>query len=373
MSGSTTDARPLAITADDELLDDLIRLAAASGAVLDVSADASASRRLWSSAPLVLVGADLVADLARASPRRRDVIVVSHTIEEQALWEGAVELGAEHVVQLPHAEQWLATRIADALDGASREAVTVGVVGGRGGAGASTLAAALAMTGVRQGCAGFLVDGDPLGGGIELVLGGEDCVGMRWPDFAATEGRVSAGALRSALPNVDELVVLSWDRSDVLAIPPTAMRAVLGAARRGSDLVVVDLPRHLDEATVEALSQCATVLLVVPGEVRSVASAARVARLVAPLAADLRVVVRGPSPAGLDGRVVADALGLRLAGDLPAEPGLDVMLERGEAPARRGRGPLADLCLSVLTDLQVASMPPRRRGPGRGRQSGAAA
>src|SRR5215467_14376841 len=170
MSGSTTDPRPLAITGDDGLLDDLVRIAAASGTYLEVSADASSSRRAWATAPLVLVGGDVVTELARASPpRRRDVLVVSHPVDEAAFWEGAVELGAERVIRLPDGEQWLATRIADAVDGASREAVTVGVVGGRGGAGASTLAAALAVTGVREGCAGFLVDGDPLGGGIELV------------------------------------------------------------------------------------------------------------------------------------------------------------------------------------------------------------
>lgn len=346
--------RPLAVTADDALLDDLVRLATAAGASLDVAAEANTAGRLWSAAPLVLVGADLLPALARASPvRRRDVVVVGRGIGNPVLWQGAVDVGAEQVVDVVDDEQWLVARIADAADGNSRDAMTVGVLAGRGGAGASTLAAALAVTAVRHGRTSFLVDADPLGGGINLVLGGEDRVGMRWPELVATEGRVGAGALRSVLPCVDELVVLSWDRSDLLEIPRSAMRAVLDAARRGSDVVLVDLPRHVDPATEEALSRCATVLLLVPAEVRAVAAASRVARVVTSIVPDLRVVVRRPAPAGLDGATVAEALELPLAGELAPEPRLDVMLERGEPPARRGKGPLAGFCARVLADLGV--------------------
>ena len=40
-----------------------------------------------------------------------------------------------------------------------------------------------------------------------------------------------------------------------------AMAATLDAARRGRDLVVVDLPRHLDEAAVLALQSADRALL----------------------------------------------------------------------------------------------------------------
>ncbi|MET9023869.1 septum site-determining protein Ssd [Actinopolymorpha sp. NPDC004070] len=354
MSGLVPGPRPVVATADELLLDDLVRLATAAGAGLEVAADAGMARRLWPAAPLVLVGADLVADLVRASPPRRpDVVVVGHTLDSRGLWQGAVELGAEHVLQLPDAEQWIVHRLADAAEGAGRSAVVVGVVGGRGGAGASTLAAALAVTAAGRGVRSLLVDGDPLGGGIELILGGEDCTGMRWPELVATEGRVSAGALRSALPRVDDLVVLSWDRGDLLTIPRAAMRSVLNAAGRGGDLVVVDLPRHVDEATEAALAQCTLALLVVPAEVRAVAAAARVRSAIGALVSDLRLVVRGPSPAGLDGEVVAAALELPLVGELAPEPRLDVMLEHGEPPGRRGKGPLATLCRRLLADLGI--------------------
>jgi hypothetical protein len=66
---------------------------------------------------------------------------------------------------------------------------------------------------------------------------------------------------------------------------------------------------------------------------------------------DVRLVVRGPSPARLTDRVVARELGLPLAGWLPPEPGLAAAQERGEPPGRSGRGPLARLCAELLVGL----------------------
>ena len=45
----------------------------------------------------------------------------------------------------------------------------------------------------------LLVDVDPWGGGIDLVLGSEDEPGLRWPDLALQGGRLST-AVREALP-----------------------------------------------------------------------------------------------------------------------------------------------------------------------------
>lgn len=133
--------------------------------------------------------------------------------------------------------------------------------------------------------------------------------------------------------------------------PVEAVQAVLAAARRSCDLVVVDLPRALDDGTREVLASASTTLLVVPAEVRAAASAARVAAQAALLCRDVRLVVRGPAPSGLQGREVARALALPLAGELRAEPGLALALERGEPPGSRGRSPLAGFCDALLRDL----------------------
>jgi secretion/DNA translocation related CpaE-like protein len=147
------------------------------------------------------------------------------------------------------------------------------------------------------------------------------------------------------------LSVLSFDRGRTGALPVQALEAVLSAGRRSHQLVVADLPRSLDETTRSVLAVTGTTVLVVPTELRAAAAAARVAAAVGDLCADLRLVTRGPSPAGLTGQQVAGALGLPLLAELRAEPGLDVALERGEAPAQRDKGPLSGACRRLVEEL----------------------
>ncbi|GAA1154341.1 septum formation initiator [Streptomyces hebeiensis] len=354
MAGSMTSDRspgaeerrtgPLIVTEDAELLDDLLRLCAAAGAEPEVHHTVPERKASWEEAPLVLVGDDAAAR-CRGAARRRGVLLVGRDQDDPDVWRRAVEIGAECVLRLPDAESWLVDRIADAAEGVGRQAVTVGVIGGRGGAGASTLACALGVTAARAGRRTVLIDGDPLGGGLDVLFGGEREAGRRWPDFAASKGRVAGGALEESLPRLHELRLLSWDRGDAVVVRPEAMRSVLAAARRGGGVVVVDLPRRVDEAVAEALAQLDVGLLVVPAELRAVAAARRVASTVGMVLRDLRVVVRGPYAPGLDDRWIADALRLPLVGELPLEPGLSDARDQGAMPpGARARGPLAGFC-----------------------------
>lgn len=357
-----TEARPLVCARDAQLLDNLLRLAAAGNAEADLPADPISARPLWSAAPLVVVGADVAAEYAAARlPYRSSLILVADERQrgpdDEFVWRFAAELGAENVVFLPTAEAWLVDRYTEAVSGPAGAGRVVAVVGGRGGAGASVLATGLAVTAARSGVTTMLVDADPLGGGLDLLLGRESTAGLRWPDLAETAGRMSPPALQNALPRMGGLCVLSWDRGDVLTIPADAAEAALDAGRRGSDLVVVDLPRRLDEAAVRALQAADLTLLVVPAEVRACAAASRVALAVRPHCAQLSCVVRGPAPAGLRPRDLAAALELPLAGVLRAEPRLAAALERGDAPAASGRGPLAEFCRRILNDLDAQTVP----------------
>jgi len=347
-------SRPLLVTSDPDVLDDLLRLAATAGAELEVAPDAGAARRSWATAPVVLVGPDAAVSCFRARlPRRDGVVLLGSDLDDAGIWQRGVEVGAEHVVLLPDGEQWLVDRLAD-LDDPGPDGAVVAVVGGRGGAGATTLACALAVTAARSGRTALLVDGDPLGGGIDLVFGGEQDAGLRWPELRSTRGRVPAAALADALPRMAGLSVLSWDRGVPASVTPDAVGAVLAAGRRAHAVVVVDLPRSLDDGGRTVLAAATTVLLVVPCEVRAAAAASRVAASVGSLSRDLRVVARGPAPSGLMAAQVAAALGLPLVGELRPEPGLELALERGEPPARRGRGPLSALCTALLDELVPA-------------------
>lgn len=335
--------KPLIVTEDADLLDDLLRLCAAAGATPEVHHGVPEPRGSWEAAPLVLVGDD-AARRVRGAGRRGGVVLVGRDQDDSGVWRRAVEIGADHVLMLPDGEQWLVDRIADVAKGVGRPALTVGVIGGRGGAGASTLACALAVTAAREGLRTLLVDGDPLGGGLDVVLGGEAAAGLRWPAFAGSRGRLGSGALEESLPELHSLRVLSWDRGDSVAVPPQAMRAVLAAARRRGGTVVVDLPRRIDDGVAEALAQLDVGLLVVPAELRAVAAARQVASAVQLLLRDLRVTVRGPYAPGLDDREVARLLDLPLVGEVPVEPGLLRPHEHREPPGAAARGPLARFC-----------------------------
>ncbi|WP_433530945.1 septum site-determining protein Ssd [Micromonospora sp. CA-263727] len=343
---------PLVVTSDGDLLDDLLRLAAAGGIEVEVAADPAAARTRWQPAPLVLVGVDQAQSCLRARlPRRSRLVLVGRAGDVESGWQVADLLGAEHVAVLPAAEPWLVDRFAECgVEGAAAARI-VALLGGRGGAGASILAGGLAVTAARARLRTLLLDADPLGGGLDLVLGWEELEGLRWPALTEADGRVDAPALVRALPSRGDLVVLSWDRGDLVAVPAEAMAATLDAARRGREFVVVDLPRQLDDAAVTALQAADRVFVVVPAELRATAAAARVVAVAAPHCQDLAVVVRGPAPGRLRASEVARALGLPLAGTLRPEPGLCRGLERGEAPAAGGRGPLAELCQRIVADL----------------------
>jgi secretion/DNA translocation related CpaE-like protein len=343
--------QPTLVTEDADLLDDLLRLAAVAG-VEPTVADPLAVRSGWRTAPVLVIGADAAAACVRAQlPRRAGVLVACRGPADLPVWARAVRLGAEQVVELPAGERVLVEALSGVPELAGPPGPVVSVLAGRGGAGASVLAAALAVTAARSGRAPLLVDADPMGGGLDVLLGAEAVAGLRWPDLAGTAGRLSATALRGALPVVAGVPVLSAGRDGPVELPALAVRAVLDAGRRCADPVIVDISRAVGAAAEAALGESAGAILVVPGELRAVAAASRVAGWARQHGPDLQIVVRMARPGGLAATDVGAALDLPVAGELAPESGLAAALERGEPPPCRARGPLARLCGRLLADL----------------------
>ena len=349
-------ATVLIVSADAELLDDLLRLAAAADVEAHVASDVIEARAAWGDAALVVAGPDLAADLAdRAPPRRPGVILATADPDGESVYRRAVDIGAQDVVYLPDAESWLVERMAAATEPPDSGASTIAVIGGRGGAGASVLAATLASTAARRGLRTLLIDGDPLGGGIDLVLGAEGTPGARWSDYSERRGRLSSTALHDSLPSRGGLAVLSWHRGAVEPIAAETMRSVLDAGARGYDLLVTDLPRQPTEASAEALAAADMTLIVVPAEVRAAVAADRVADLARRYTRDLRLVVRGPAPGGRRPDVIAESLRLPLAGVMSTDRRLATAVERGEPPG--GRGPLQAFCSRFLGGFAQSRRP----------------
>ena len=330
---------PLLLTDDDLLLADLVRLAAAAGVAPAVARASAEALRSWASAPLVLVGADRAADLARSRPpRRARVHVVGRGSLPDELFRDALAIGAESVAALPTSESWLVETLTDVGDGAASTGLTIGVVGGAGGVGATVFAAALAQV-CAQDDSTLLVDADVLGAGIDRVLGLEQVDGVRWDALMQATGRLSARSLRDALPRRGRLSVLTWPVDRTPTLQAFAMREAMSAGRRGFATVVVDVPRHPDPVVDELLARCDHVLLVSTLTVPAVTAAARVARRL-PSRPGAGLVLRGGA-AGVAPREVGRLLDLPVVATMGDQRGLDEAISLGVGPLRSGRGTLA--------------------------------
>ncbi len=337
----------LIITRDDNLLDELLRLAAAAGVTPEVAPDQVAALRSWSAAALVLVGSDLAAEVARARPlRRTGVHVVALGAVPDDLFRTALAVGAESVVGLPSSEEWLVESLTDAGDDQPVRGRTIGVVGGSGGAGATTFACALGQVAARSGPT-LVVDLDPLGPGADRVLGLEALEGVRWDELGHTTGRLSGRSLREAVPRRNGLGVLTWEPGPHRDLSAFAVREAVSAAQRGHETVVLDLPRRRDDVLDEVVARCDRVLVVVAPTVSGVSSAARVCHGFADRAA-LRLVLRG---GGADPADVARVVGVPVLAAMTDQRGLAEALDLGLGPVRSRRGPLGRASTTVLGQL----------------------
>lgn len=339
----------LALISDPALRGDIDRVCAAAGVGV-VHASEPSSRKVWTGALAVLV--DVAAAhrcVERALPRRGRVVLVGRAEPCAADWQAAIAVGAQRVLTLPAQDGALMAELSEAAEAVHDEGKrgpVAAVIAGRGGAGASVFATALA----RLATEALLVDVDPWSGGIDLVVGSEADAGLRWPDLQLRSGRLTYGALRDALPRHGGVSVVSGSRAggDVDAAP---LGAVIDAGSRGGATVVCDVPRRSTTAAETALAAADLVVVVTPADVRSCAAAASVARWVSSVNPNSGVVVRGPAPGGLRPAEVADIVGLPLLAAMRPQPGVASTLERGGLRMGR-RSPLATAARSVLAMLR---------------------
>ena len=338
----------LTMVSDPESAASVDRIAAAVGA-RPISAE-NPSRRAWlGAAAIVLDEAGAVRCVRSGFPRRDGVVLVSPGEPSAATWAVAIDVGAHHLCALPSQETELVRHLAEATESASgtgRRGPVIAVVGGRGGAGASVFSAALASS-VDDS---LIVDLDPCGGGIDLLLGAESVPGLRWPDLGRQSGRLAWTAVRDALPRRAGVSILSGNRQ-FHEIEPGAVAAVLEAARRAGPTVVCDVPRQLTPAGTRAVQFADLVVVLTSCDVRGIAAAAATMSVLRSLNPAAGLVVRGPSPGGLAACDVADATGAPLLASMRPEPMLDQRLDSGGLRLRRG-SPLARAARAVLEVVQ---------------------
>lgn len=318
------------VISDDELVRDAVASAAAAQELTLVHHGPAELAGRWRAATAVFIGVDRAAQVAELglSPRER-VFVVGRDPEQLIRW--SMPLGAE-VIPLPEGRAWLASVLALRRGGGRAPILTV--LGGSGGVGASTLAAGLAWRAARQGRRVALVDLDPLGGGIDLLLGVEQVDGWRWPRLNSADGFLTD--LAPHLPQVDGVAVLSMPRRSGSDVAREPLGAVLASLQRSHELVVCDPGRMPGIATRECLRLSQSVVLLVGTAVRSVAAAQHVVSTLD--LRDARVVVRRLPGGTVPHHAIEDALDFPVVGEVAEDARLRTAAEAGDAPPLGGRG-----------------------------------
>ena len=346
---NTDMGQPLIISQDGAVLSQVQSAAAAAGIDVCIGDTPAEVRRAWATAALVIVGVDragLVAGLGL--PERAGVHVAGADAESVLAW--SVPLAAPGLV-LPRQAGFLAALLDDAHRPGSAVGSVLRLFGASGGLGTSTLAACLAVRAARRGKKVALVELCPFGGGLDFMMGAESDPGWRWGDLAAARGHVDD--LVSHLPTVLGVSVVAASRAarqpsanpsqpttGVAVASGEAISAVLASLRRSQDLVVIDqgrVPPSGDEA-----------VLVVAADVRSVLAAQ--ALLAAGQVTARRVLVRTGPGRRMPTDIIADTLGLTVAGVVPHDKHLPGALEAGDPPGR-ARGLVSNAGDALLRSL----------------------
>lgn len=314
----------LLVTGRDELHEAVERIVAAAGGQLRTVHDVREAAPFWESAGSVVVGSDI-----RELPSRRGApaVLVGLSTDGEGLWHLAAAIGAERVAVLPEATAWLAEYLSRSRSPESGGLV-LGIIGGCGGAGATSTAVWMAQAASRHGARVLLVDGDPWGGGLELALAAEETPGLRWPDLAQASGSIDPRQLAESLPLTGGFSFLSWpgSRDRHAGVDAATVAGVLDAARRGYELVLVDIGRGREPLRAFGW-ECDRIVVVAPAQLRSAVATARLLSEFPPVRAGL--AVRGIRGAPLDSALIAESVGLPLCGIVPDLRGAAAATELG--------------------------------------------
>lgn len=208
-------------------------------------------------------------------PEDATVLVVSSEPVDEQVWRTALSLGALGVLRLPGESEQLLSLLTEALRPAHR-ALTIGIAGGCGGAGASSLAARIAGAATRRDGADscVLVDADPWGGGLDFLVEAPAVSGARWEDLGGID-QADGDTLLEGLCEVDGVRMLVGHGTPDTGVPlPDAalLDQVLSATGRIEGTVVVDLADHLVPVAAPHLDR---LLIVLPARDHAVRACGR--------------------------------------------------------------------------------------------------
>lgn len=211
-------------------------------------------------------------------------------------------------------------------------APSIAVIPAVGGAGASVMAACLAIN-LAQYRSCCLIDADEYSGGADLLMGMESEPGVRWGDLGTGTGQLDPEALMTALPVVrtrPELRVLTSTRcrgvTSASTYPsnyptPEGVAKVMSTLLSHEVSVVVDLPRDRRFFPM-VLEQVDIVAIAVPQAVRAIAAAGKLATEIRDCGIEPVALLRAQRSNDISAQEIAQATDIRIAGEVKYLRGL---------------------------------------------------
>ena len=355
----------LLVTTDQRLMNHTKAVVDSLDFDLRVAESPLIARDLWEGAEFVLVGSDLAGKCIENLVPRRPHLLVVHTksetgqvvapesISERDVWRHAVALGAENVLELPTASFWLTEVLTEVAIPAPTEGIlssnVISVFAGSGGVGASTFAVNLATHAVTRGMSAVVIDLDQFGGGIDLVFGAEEIPGTRWSDIDPGSGRISADTLAAALPRANGVAFLSQSRSCLGGVSVEIVAAVIDAARRAFDLVVLDLPREHSECNELLIGQSMVTCVITRNHVRAIAASIAVSQWVGKSGGQVQFVLISDSK-GLGLPDVSSTLDCQEVTEIAFMPAMTTRADEGDPPGTNSG--YRQVCEVLLGEVQ---------------------
>lgn len=300
--------------------------------------------------------------------RLPSVLLVAEEMTVPVLRE-AIDTGAEGVFAWPEEREELAGTIARARvhrEPAGRGGRVVGVLGVRGGVGATFVATHLAAYLADLGVRTALVELDPDFADLTVALGLLPGRGAR------TVADLEPVALELSHPHVQEVAYPHPRGFDVLLGPPEAsgplppglLPACVEVLAASHEVVLLHLPRSLAEAVREAVRAADQLLLVAGLDLFSLYGARRAVRSLGLWEASdrCRVVLNRAARAAVTPEDVASVVGIAPVACLRFDRAAVRAQERGALLPAGARGVGRDLRALAAAVAEAARAEPRREG-----------
>ena len=364
--GMRNETAPVVVAVGDALLHpEAMHLAAVTGRpVIDVREPAETARHI-ARAFAVLIDDTFLADLTPPGEAAAAAHPGMFRIGANAGMEGVEQLIAESAFvresfMLPAEAASLLKALGELALRTPRSAgsstvagagVVLTFIGAAGGAGTSTLAAAVARTlagkvasGSGDGLDPVLVDGQRYSGGLDLLLGVEDSVGARWNDIQIGDGNVDRGTFVRALPRTtDGIAVLTHSRSTLPALPalPAQIEDAsdeVAALERAVAVLGTGGVTVVDTSPGGQMMRSDHTFIVTPAEVRAAASAALIAAQCRANSVPASVVLRHRAWSGISADDMAHVTKAEVIAEIPTLRSLTKDTELSGLPGRLPKG-----------------------------------